>query len=129
VRLQVSLTIQSLSVTADGDFFQITTIFTGCDGMTMTEKSAEPSTPVQDVVIWRVRRISCHGGQLGREWSSEFFLDECKASHRLMELVAESNKRNPRYPFKTDQEELDGVRGYCNWQFGIMLTMDAVEAR
>jgi hypothetical protein len=46
-----------------------------------------------------------------------------------MELIAESDARNPKYPFKKDLECVDGVRGYCNWQFGIMLTVDAVEAR
>ena len=56
-----------------------------------------------------------------------FFLDERKASKRLMELIAEKNRRNPKYPFNACQEELDGVRGYCNWQFGIMLTIDSVK--
>lgn len=37
----------------------ITKIFTGCEGMTMTEKSTESSTPVQDVVM---RRFWLFGG-------------------------------------------------------------------
>jgi len=96
---------------------------------TMTTENGQSVAPLHPIVIWRVRRISCDGGQPGREWSSEFFLDEYKASNRLMELIAESDSRNPKYPFKKDQEFVGGVRGYCNWQFGIMLTMDAVEAR
>lgn len=96
----------------------------------MNEPNKPPTAaPLHGIVIWRVRQISCDGGQLGREWSAEFFLDECRASNHLKELLAESDRRNPKYPFEKDQEELDGVRGYCNWQFGIMLTMDAVEAR
>lgn len=70
--------------------------------------------------------VSCDGFQLGREWLSEFFLDERRASSRLMELIAESDRKNPKYPFEKKQREIDGVRGYCNWQFGIMFTMDAV---
>lgn len=95
----------------------------------MEKQNQGDTAPVDRLVIWRVRKISCDGGQPGREWLSEFFLDKGKASNRLMELIAESDRRNPKYPFRSDHEELDGVRGYCNWQFGVMLTMDSVEAR
>ena len=79
--------------------------------------------------IWRVRRIDCDGRLPGRVWSSEYFADEQEAVQRLKELIAESDERNPRYPFETQEEDIDGIRGYCNWQFGIMLTLDSAEVQ
>jgi hypothetical protein len=76
--------------------------------------------------IWRVRKVSFDGAQIGREWKSAFFLNEAKALDYMRQLIEESNKSNPKYPFETEQEDLDGVRGYCNWQFGSMITMDSV---
>lgn len=77
--------------------------------------------------IWRIRKVSCDGGKLGKEWATEFFTDMNMAENRLMEWVAEHNNRNPQYKFKTELEEIDGVRGFCNWQFGIMLAIENVK--
>lgn len=90
---------------------------------------AVPSTPPDRTTIWRVRQISFDGGRLGRELSAEFFFDEQTAASRLMQLIAEYNERNSNYPCEVDQEELEGVRGYCNWRFGDMFTMDSVEVK
>jgi len=92
-----------------------------------TETPSPPEPPTSNLVIWRVRQISCDGGQPGREWLSKFFTDETKAAALLSEWIFESNKRNPKYLFREEQEVVGGVRGYRNWKFGIMLTMDAVE--
>ncbi len=75
---------------------------------------------------WRVRKLSCDGGCIGREWSCELFELEYVAVNRFNEIIEESNKRNPKHLFSKRMEVIDGVVGICNWQFGIMLSIDKV---
>lgn len=77
--------------------------------------------------IYRVRVISCDGGKPGREWQVFLFLNLVDASRKLHELIDESDKRNPKYPFEKTPENLDKISGYCNWQFGTMITLDSLE--
>lgn len=79
------------------------------------------------MTIYRVRKISCDGNRLGRVWSEEFFYVELVAANRLTELIIDSDKQNPKYPFSTTAVSVEGVVGFCNWQFGIMVVKDSVE--
>lgn len=81
-----------------------------------------------DMIIWRVRYISCDGGRIGNE-SMEFFFQKEMAEKRMQELIEQSNKRNPKYLFETKTTSLDGVVGYCNWQFMNMLAVDSVKVK
>lgn len=94
---------------------------------TMSTTTDTQSVSPPRMTIWRVRLISCDGGQPGREWKAKFFRHKKDAKNCLFKEIAESDRRNPKYLFKTTEEMVDGVVGYCNWQFGGMLTMDAVE--
>ena len=95
----------------------------------MSSENATNAAPVDGIVIWRVRTLSCDGGRIGRSWSEEFFTKEEDARERLADLVSESDERNPRYPFKAELETIDSTEGFCNWQFGTMLAVDSVNAR
>jgi len=95
----------------------------------MITENGQSSDSPRRVTVWRVRTLSCDGGLPGREWSAEFFMDRRVAESRIRELIAQSDERNPNYPFREQQEDLDGVVGFCNWQFGTMLTLDAVEVK
>ncbi|TWU51484.1 hypothetical protein Poly59_30760 [Rubripirellula reticaptiva] len=107
----------------------ITIGFTELEGKTLSAEKSASTTSVQSLVIWRVRLVSCDGMRQGREWSAEFFTSKESAERRLQESIDESDRRNPKYLFESQQEDVDGLRGNCNWQFGEMLVMDAVEAK
>lgn len=83
----------------------------------------------RNFTLYRVRSISCDGGVIGRTWNEDFFFNEEDANHRLRTLISENDNRNPKYPFKTLPEIIDGISGYCNWQFTTMLTVDKVEIK
>lgn len=79
------------------------------------------------MILFRVRCLSCDGGHTGRVWSEKFFTDPDKALAQLQNQIAKSDKQNPKYPYKVQQESIDNVFGYCNWQFGTMIAMDSVK--
>lgn len=81
------------------------------------------------MVIWRVRCLSCDGGHVGRVWSEKFFFDSPAAIECQQNLISTSNDRNPKYLYKTEQESIDNVFGYCNWQFGTMIVLDSVKVQ
>ena len=91
----------------------------------MTDIDNEEKPPVP-MVIWRVKTASCDGGRLGRVWGEHFYFTQEQAVNHMMRVIRESNERNPRYLFKTEPETIDGVTGYCNWQFGIMTAVNSV---
>jgi hypothetical protein len=76
--------------------------------------------------VWRVRKLSCDGNVVGREWSCELFTNADKANKRLNEIIANSDKRNPNHKFNTKIEAVENVVGLCNWQFGLMVSIDEV---
>jgi len=84
---------------------------------------------MKSIVIWRVRSLSCDGGSIGRTWSEIFFQDADEALAQLQNQIAKSDKQNPKYPYKTQQESIDNVFGYCNWQFGNMMALDSVKVQ
>jgi len=90
----------------------------------MTSSQPQKTEPL---VIWRVRSLSCDGGHIGKEWAAWFFQEKTAAESRLRQRIDSSNQRNPKYPFNEKPVAIDGVVGFCNWQFGLMLTMDGVE--
>ena len=79
--------------------------------------------------IYRVRELSCDGGRIGRVWLEKFFMDPHAALKYLQDYIVDSDRRNPKYPFKKEPEEIDGVYGYCNWQFGTMISTDMVRVQ
>lgn len=79
--------------------------------------------------IYRVRTISCDGGRLGRTWAENFFFDRIDAEDYLKKLIRESDERNPRYLYKSESENVDGLVGFCNWQFGIMIALDYISVK
>ena len=85
------------------------------------------AAPVDGMVIWRVRELSCDGGEIGRSWCEKFFTSRTKAEAWMLQRIAESDERNPRYLFQKSNETIDGVVGRCNWQFMTMLSVDSVD--
>jgi hypothetical protein len=81
------------------------------------------------MVIWRVRRLSCDGGHIGRTWSEIFFTNPDKALTQLRNQISKSDKQNPKYPYKTQPESVENVIGYCNWQFGTMIALDSIKVQ
>ena len=84
---------------------------------------------MKPIIAWRVRVISCDGGLPGRAWVERFFLRKDAADKRMLEIIEDSNIRNPKYPYGAHEENLEGIVGYCNWQFGIMVTVDSIEIK
>jgi hypothetical protein len=76
--------------------------------------------------IARVREVNCDGNKQGRTWSERFFKSLDKAEGYQNQLIDESNKKNPRNMFNKEIECVDSLYGYCNWQYGIMITIDKV---
>lgn len=79
--------------------------------------------------VFRLREISCDGAKPGCEHRSAYFFTKKLAEDTLHNWICQYNTRNPKYKFNTKLETLDGVTGYCNWQFGIMITLDTVEVK
>lgn len=80
----------------------------------------------RDLILYRVRTISCDGGRQGKTWSEKFFFSLREAEDYQKKLLRESDERNPKYPFKKEVENIDGIYGYCNWQFGTMIAVDKI---
>lgn len=74
--------------------------------------------------IWRVRKIACDGRRLGKTWQENFFSNADDAEQFLRDTIAASDERNPKYPYEKNVEGIENVWGYCNWQFGLMVTLD-----
>lgn len=81
------------------------------------------------MVIWRCRVVSCDGGRIGKVWSEKFFFLPESADAYTKEIIELSNKKNPKYQYDKDQKEIDGIYGYCNWQFMVMVVVDSCEVR
>lgn len=77
--------------------------------------------------IWRVRLLDCDGRRIGRTWREDFFHSEDEALQQQKELIADSNRRHPSHPYEMQMERVDSISGYCNWQFGVMTTVDVIE--
>ena len=81
------------------------------------------------MTLWRCKRLSCDGGRLGKVWQEWFFLSEGEAKNKLYQEVSDRNTveldRGSKCRWKPDTVE--GVEGYCNWQYGSMLICDRVE--
>lgn len=77
--------------------------------------------------IYRVRELSCDGGHLGKTWEETFFFDVEDAESHLKKLIKKSNEQNPQYPYVP--QAIDGLRGFCNWQFGIMIALDYISVK
>ena len=79
--------------------------------------------------IYRVRTISCDGGRRGRTWTESFFFEQTDAEDYLEKLIRESDERNPKYPYKSEPENVDDLVGFCNWQFGDMVVLDYISVK
>lgn len=80
----------------------------------------------REVVAYRVRKFSCDGGRQGKTWDEKFFLSPVDAQKYLKDEIAANDERNPKYPFKKESEDIDGIRSYCNWQFMIAIALDEI---
>jgi len=97
------------------------------------------------LVIWRVRLVSCDGGQIGRCWSEWFFLDgEVAREFYLAEVKSKNKLESERQETVIIQERerceqegkrwwrlysadiVDGLSGYCCWAYGSMYILDSV---
>lgn len=79
-----------------------------------------------NTTIYRVRELDCDGGVIGKTWSEEFYSDVELAKDRQRELIESSNTKNLQYPFDDVLNNVDGHSGYCNRQFGIMISIDDI---
>jgi len=78
------------------------------------------------MIIWRCRTLSCDGGMIGKTWSEFFYRDRDSADRKMDQIILNYNIRNPKRLFKDTEEMIDKVAGRCNWNFGIMVTVDCV---
>lgn len=79
------------------------------------------------IIIWRVRQLSCDGGQIGKSWEEKFFMNRETAEDFMQKRINQNNERNPQYLFKDTLENIEGIVGRCNWQFGSMIALDSFE--
>jgi hypothetical protein len=91
----------------------------------MTDIDNEAKPPVS-MVIWRVQKASCDGGRLGRVWGEYFYFTQEQAVNHMMRAIRKRNESNPKYLFETEPETINGVTGYCNWQFSVMIAVNSV---
>lgn len=97
------------------------------DPLTWTWRDYWEAVKPAGLLVWRVRTIDCDGGKLGHVWAETFFRAEESATNHLKKVIEEKNLKNPKYPYKADSEVIDGVSGFCNWQFSTMVAMDSFE--
>lgn len=83
--------------------------------------------PLPGGLAWRVRRLSCDGGSIGKTFEEEHYATKELAEQRQRELIQASDERNPKYKFCTEPVMIDRVTGFCNWQFGVMIAVDSVD--
>lgn len=81
-------------------------------------------------MIWRVKIVACDGNQLGKVWQEWFFNSKELAEIFLKDKIKTENneelKRNRNFAlYKKDLVE--GISGYCNWQYGTMLLLDEIK--
>lgn len=96
--------------------------------------------------IWRVRCVSIEGGDaIGRTWGEWFYVDEAVARCYLDTTVKQLNDRelSRTEEFCLREREwaaengrpwgrlfvrdcVDGVHGWCNWQYGTMYVLDEI---
>ncbi len=76
------------------------------------------------MICHRVRTLDCDGRKIGKVWAEEFYGKLIDAEILQSKIIEKSDSRNPKYPFEKDIEGIEGIYGYCNWQFGIMVTVD-----
>lgn len=76
--------------------------------------------------FYRVRVIDIDGGGVGKVYSEHFRETIGQATELERITIARSDERNPKYPFDTEVRMVDGVYGYCNGQFGIMVAVDRI---
>lgn len=79
------------------------------------------------MIVYRVRILSLDGDRMGKEWCCKLFYDEYIAKQYVQDYIKKSNDRNPAFPFKKEQETVDRVTGYCNWQFSEMIALDSLK--
>lgn len=81
------------------------------------------------MIVYRVRILSLDGDRIGKEWCCKLFYNESDAEKCIQDYIKKSNHRSPAFPFKKEQETVDRVTGYCNWQFSEMVTLDSLEIK
>jgi hypothetical protein len=107
--------------------------------MSDSENLTEP------MVIWRVKRVSCDGGQIGSCCAEWFFLDEAVARKFYLAEVESKNKveserqdtfiiqererceqEGKRWWRMYSEDIVEGILGYCCWAYGSMYILDSV---
>jgi hypothetical protein len=81
------------------------------------------------ILLTRVRTLSCDGRRIGKTRNEEFFFDVDDAMDHQKKLIQDSDEKNPAHTFKEEIEAIDGIFGFCNWQFGIMIAVDRIEVK
>jgi hypothetical protein len=82
--------------------------------------------------IWRVRRVSCDGGYIGKVWGESFCLNKDAAEAKLSEMLSTENaleEARGRTFAMYKPATVDGIVGWCSWQYGMMLTIDSFEVQ
>lgn len=79
------------------------------------------------MTFYRMKVLGIDGGFIGKTVMERFFKTEEECQQCVKDAIQGYNETNPKYHFNTEPETVNKVTGYCNWQFGIMITSDTIE--
>lgn len=86
------------------------------------------------IKAYQVVVCSCDGGRIGETYGQHFFIKKAKAEAKMLKLVNDHNEkeqqrgkyyRGPGQLYK--QDSVDGVSGWCCWQYGSMIYLKEIK--
>lgn len=96
--------------------------------------------------LWRIKTVSFDGDRIEKVWKEEFYQDKYTADEKMLEEVYRLNEkelartdlfikfeiescRKTGKPWSRlyKQGVVNGINGWCNWCYGIMIYVDYIE--
>ena len=84
------------------------------------------------MTVHRVRVIDVDGNNIGKTWNEWFFSEKKDAELYLKNKVNQCNENETARGRVTVQylpDTVDGIQGYCCWQYGTMICYDYITVK